>query len=81
MKFFRLIFIALIFCNLNMTIAQERENRKYREHYPILVRPTNHDPNFVKTTEKSFYQEKNGRLQRQIYNSTRQLMLYKIRRV
>jgi hypothetical protein len=40
--------------------SQEIGNRKYEQNVPILIRPTNHDPNFRNFPEKSFYESHNN---------------------
>jgi len=53
--FFSMMFLISTF---STSFTQEKIYRQQQE--PILIQPANHDPNFVETSDKSFYQLENN---------------------
>ena len=61
MKLYDRIFLLALFfliTNISILFAQVNQNRIFDDHVPVLVKPANHDPNFIKSTQMSFYQRK-----------------------
>ena len=61
MKHWFTINILILFIFLSSTtvfFAQDKAERKYYDHKPALMISKSHDPDFVKTSTKSFYQRK-----------------------
>lgn len=59
LRYLFLILFINLFGSVCSIYTQEEANRKYYPEYPLLFRPTNHDPNFTSFPKVSFYQSRN----------------------